>query len=519
MGGGLLKTIVIFIVLATLAFVAGSLAADGAKQALMPALILLGVFALLYLGKKCWWLVFLLPPVMGALQISMVKNFPVAYFAGCVILVFWILMTLMGYVRITWNGMLFLDITSLLFFGYFIVTWVMHPVTLNMFIDERIMEGETMIGGAEYVWCIASIVIYILISIIPVNAKSVIIALKITFFLSFAVVLFNATKGVAVQGYSSELAATTRYSPFGAVGFTLYTYIFSKYSVFGIVASPWKMIMLVMSAIWVGMSGYREQMLQLVTIAFSSQIIHRQLILLLLACLVGYGSLIYLSSEELLGGLPYGVKRVLTAVPGVEIKDDSIERGAQHSLDWRYEMWRWALTPSMGYIKDYVWGDGFGTDTEKFRWNEVKMNRQIMNDGDQRFFAEMGKWHSGPITALHRIGGVGLFLLLLWNAAGIYCVFRVCFAYRQSVGYEYVMYALLPVVGNIVLFYTSAGSFPGQFGLVFSVAVAKVLYSLAIKNGLMQPAFSRREYVPLIFEESIAARQSKPDNFDGVVRA
>lgn len=519
MGGGLLKTIVIFIVLATLAFVAGSLAADGAKQALMPALILLGAFALLYLGKNCWWLVFLVPPVMSALQISMVKNFPVEYFAGCVILVFWILMTLMGYVRITWNGMLFLDITSLLFFGYFIVTWVMHPVTLNMLIDERTMEGETMIGGTEYVWCLASIVIYILISIIPVKTKSVITALKITFFLSFVVVLYNTTRGVAVHGYSSELAATERYSPFGAIGFTLYTYICSKYSVLGIVASPWKLVMLVMSTIWVCMSGFREQLLKLVIIAFSSQIIHRQLIATLVACLVGYGALLYLSAEEMLDDLPHGVKRVLTAVPGVEVKEERIERGAQHSLEWRFVMWRWALTPSMGYIKDYVWGDGFGTDTAKFRWNAVKQNRRIMGEGDQRFFAEMGKWHSGPITALHRTGGVGLFFLLLWNIAGIYCIFRVCFAYFQRVGYEYVMYALLPVVGNMVLFYISAGSFPHQFGQVFSVVVAKVLYSLAIKDGLMQPAFSRREYVPLIFEESIAARQGKPENFDGIVRA
>jgi hypothetical protein len=55
--------------------------------------------------------------------------------------------------------------------------------------------------------------------------------------------------------------------------------------------------------------------------------------------------------------------------------------------------------------------------------------------------------------------------------------------------------------------------------MVFKVVQVKLLYSLAIKDGLMQPAFSRKEYVPLIFEESIAARQSKPDNFDGVVRA
>ena len=46
--GGAFKNIIIFLLLAILAFVAGSLASDGAQVAMMPIVLILGSFFLIY---------------------------------------------------------------------------------------------------------------------------------------------------------------------------------------------------------------------------------------------------------------------------------------------------------------------------------------------------------------------------------------------------------------------------------------------------------------------------------------
>ena len=64
MGNGIFKTLVAVILLAAAAFLCGSLAADGIKSAILPILLLVGSFSLLYLGKNCWWIIYAMLPVV-----------------------------------------------------------------------------------------------------------------------------------------------------------------------------------------------------------------------------------------------------------------------------------------------------------------------------------------------------------------------------------------------------------------------------------------------------------------------
>lgn len=500
--GGAFKNIVIFLLLAILAFVAGSLASDGAQVAMMPVILVMGTFFLIYLGKNCWWLIFLVPPVMALMDVSMLKDFPVPFVICGVVMVYWLLMSVMGYVKTTWNGFAPLDVVNALLLIYFLSTWIMNPVTLKIFTSIT-DEGYADVGGKEYFWAIGSAVAYLALSVIPITIPALVRVLKWAFLVSFVMAAFMCAKGLVLGGgYSTELAETTRYSPFAGIGNIAYYYLFAKFPVIGIVISPWKLVLVLGACMAIAMTGFRENILNAGVYALSLSFIHRQLILLLFGCLSVWGFLVYLSNEKMLDGLPYGAKRVLTAVPGVEIEDKEITGGAQHSLDWRFEMWRWALTPSEGYIKDYVWGDGFGQSMYQLRLTTISMNRGKMHGGDQRFFAETGVWHSGVITAIHRTGFVGLGIIIIWSIVCIFYIFRVCFALRNVKGREFIYLAIMPFVGEIVLFYVSAGSFRKLFDTIFyAAALAKVVCSVVAKEGLMPPLFARKIYVPLMHRE------------------
>ena len=96
MGSGLVKTIVVLILLSALAFVVGTLSSDGLKSAMAPVgLLLLGV-SLMCLGRYSWVLVFVLPSAASALDVSFIKQLPVAYVASFCLLVYWLMMYTMG---------------------------------------------------------------------------------------------------------------------------------------------------------------------------------------------------------------------------------------------------------------------------------------------------------------------------------------------------------------------------------------------------------------------------------------
>lgn len=502
MGGNLFKTIVGTLVLAALAFVTGSLVADGAKIAMAPIAIIVGLFTMLCLGKNCWVLIYILPPLIGMLQISVVTYFPVAYLIAAVVLVYWLLMAIMGYVKVTWTYLPALDIITAIFVLYFALTWTWNPVYLNFFVDEFTTEGEVMLGGKAYVWCAFAAILYITMSIIPIERKAVIKLLKWCVWMSIVMGALSAVIGfLTAGGYSTESAENERYSPFFSVASPLYTALLSYWSLLGIVCSPWKFALLLVSVFCIAMSGFRTNMMSSAVTLLVAQWFHRRLVILIFAALAGYGTLLYLSSEKLLDDLPYGVKRILTAVPGVELRDTRIAREAQGSLDWRYEMWRWAMDPSAGYIRDYVWGDGYGVSTAYFRLERINLNRGLVSSGDQRLFAKKGVWHSGWITAIHRTGYVGLVLSALWMLLVVWSVTRVCKSFIGLDGCGAVWFALIPIYASVVSFYLSAGIMEGVFGMFFTAVLAKILYVMQVKDGYLRPLFSRKSYQPLLMKE------------------
>lgn len=497
------KSIFVFLLLALLAFVAGSLASDSARDALVPSVIVLGLFFLVFLGKNCWWLIMVLPPVLQVLDFPILQKFPIPGALAAVILFYWFIMSVLGYAKFTWNGVKWVDISVLVFVSYFLFTWVRHPVTVLQLVSSTDFR-DVQIGGVDYFFCIGAIFYYLTLSVIPLKIESMLKALKVGFWLSVVATLFMCLKGLIIgNNVQTELAdavVSTRFSSFAPLGLKISYYIFSKYTILGIVLSPIKIFVLLVGLFGIAISGFRTYFMGIFVFVFVSSCIYKSLLSFFALGIILWGALVYLSYESVLEKLPYGVQRVATAVPGV-LQNEKAAMDAKGSVDWRVEMWEWALNPSKGYIKNYVWGDGFARSLSRQQKAEVASSLGLIDIASQKRFASQGMWHSGYITSIHRIGYVGLVLLVGMMISVLRISFSVLTALRNYAECEYAYISLIALFVFVVNFFISAGSFTGVFSaFVVNSAISKIMYSVLKKMGKITSLFPRGGYIPLIMK-------------------
>ena len=519
MGSGVLKTIVVLILLAALAFVAGSMAADGLKQAMMPSLLALGVMVLLCLGRNCWILAFIIPPVLSLLEFGGGK-IPLAHLVSVALLGYWLLMGVMGYTKITWNKLPVIDFAVFIFVVYFLSTWFANPVKINAFVNHITDEGYAQVGGAEYIWCITALMTFIFISILPLSLERLGVTLKWVVIFSIVGALLATVKtlispqvddmgesvalGEAIQG--------SRFSGFAGLGNSICLLMFCKYSILGIICSPWKLALCLAGVAGIALSGFRSNVLKVMMLCALIQYYRRQFITMLFCGVCAYAGVLALSYTVPMESVPLGVKRVFTSVPGVDVKDKKLASTAQHSLDWRYQMWNWAMDPSKGYIKNYVWGDGFALDSREYRLERININRRKIDAGSNVLFAKRGVWHSGWVTAIHRLGYVGLTLTIIFQLIVCGYVGRLCMHIRGVANYEYFYFVLIPIIPDIILFHYSAGTYITFFGMFHAISIMKLAYSLAIKEGYMSPMFQNQTYVPMMLQEAESSQLRRAED-------
>ncbi len=510
MNGGVIRTVILSIVLVVFSFLLGSHAADGTKTPLIILAVLCGFCVINYLGKRSWWLLFVLPPVLELVPMGVARRLPMAYICSALVLFYWLIMWIMGYVKLTWNGVRWMDCVTGLVLLYMAYSYMQHPVSmraLGLDVDE--------VGGEPYFWALFAAFYYMVLSCIPFNLSGMVKVLRFTFWICIlaslvAIALTVAGKGGGPSSMAEAAEATSmgedmsgsRFGMFMGVSFFIGHALFSAYPITLILISPWKLGLLLLSFVGVALSGFRTYLVTLASAGIFMSIVWRRFLILLLLIGVAYGVLLVAGSQRHLERLPFGVQRSLCIIPGVQVKPE-IARNAQGSSDWRFVMWKWAFDPRLGYIKDYVWGDGFAQSlTTIQRESSNQWRGTLGNKGDQKNYAERGLWHSGPITCIHRLGYVGLGLMSVWMLAALFLIFRCCLVLRGVQGGFYIMLFTIGFVGDFVAFYLSTGSSKLIFSSFSYVALAKVVYSILVKEGKVPPFFSFKRYVPMTIRES-----------------
>lgn len=502
MPGSIVKNVLVSLILVVLCIVIGAEAAESRTVALGIICTLVGVVFMIWLGPRCWVLLYLVPPVLTLLPLpGKIGTFPVGFVVAVVVLGYWMIMWVMGYVQFKWRSLKGMDFLVLLMFLYMVYSYSLHPVSMAIFGWDA-----EYVGGKEYVWCLVATFYYIAISCIPCSYESLRKVLKWGIRLSLGacvLTIFLSLAGIRGGTDITELGDAAMSTRFG---------MFVKISVYGIFflygCNPMSRILTsakllggcFLCVLGILLSGWREVLMSNGFIIAALAAVKRELWCLTFIGVLIYGGLIYLSSEGIVEKFPFGVQRCLSVAPGIKISRE-IREGTEHSSDWRIEMWKWALDPRTGYIQDYVWGDGFGQSVDYLRRETIAMMRGTVAYGDQDFFAETGTWHSGVITSIHRLGYVGLAIITLVYLYGICMMFRVCSAMRGTPLYLPAIFFLLPYAGAPSLFFISEGTVIKFFSTYIYLAMIKLLYCVGREQGFIIPMSLQQRYVPQLIRE------------------
>lgn len=499
MSNSIVGKIVACIILIVLCFIVGAQAAESAKESAALIVAIVGAIFVLVMGPRCWMLIFLLPavltvlPLPGEIIVLIKRNF----IAVCV-LFYWIIMWGMGYVKIRWRSLWGLDLLVLVSAALMIASYVRNPVSLSMLGVE--MDS---VGGSVYILAFCVVVFYLAISIIPMEHKQLCKVLKWQMRLTIACSLVLAVMNLA--GYNTPQSDVTmgemleggRFFAMAESGSTVVAFIYASHSLGRILLNPVVFFGFMCGWGMIAMSGFRSELIiKLVMVVFMSFVKRELSIVILLGGLV-YGGLIVLGSSGVLLKMPFAIQRSLSILPGLEVGEEG-----SASTDWRVEMWQWAMDSRTGYIKNYVWGDGFAQSKSGMeREMRAQARGEAIRGGSQDFFATQGNWHSGWVTAIHRLGIVGLSVITLFYVYAVFLVCRVCISLRGTPFFVPSLFFLMPIASEPVYFYVSAGTIESYLRSISSMAIAKLLFCVAREQGYIVPFLQRRRYVPQMIAE------------------
>lgn len=505
MAGNAVKSIVLLMVLVVLSAIIGSQFSSDLSQSYGAFYVIVGVvtlFGLLILGEKCWWLVYILPAMLQGLPFY--RESPVAFALTNGLLVCCALMWCLGHVKFSWHSAPLLDLPVLVLFGFFLVSYIRFPVSLN-----ALGLDVDYVGGKEYVWCVCAMLHYVAISTLTPHSAPVPKVLKWSMLLLLMMQIPYCLKEfVSRSALSEEFGVGARYSMYYYAGSTLIYFTYSKYPFSKIVGSLKSLSILVVGLVLLMFTGGRESMLRAASATAFLAFLKKELTVAVLIGGVLYAFAFLMGAQHMWEEAPYSVQRVLTMLPGVEVS-----RAAAHetsgSSETRRIIWSLGLDPHSGLIRDYVWGDGFQLSTAVMRRAAVAEMRgtTLAKTAANKDFAwayqlaSGNSWHNGWLTAIKRIGLMGLASVNLMFICGLIGLVKVSNAYRGIAEYPYLISMCLPFASIALTFVIGTQTFIQVFETLLPLGYIKLLYCLAREQGKIRPLFVRSAYVPLVIRE------------------
>lgn len=501
MSGGIIKNIILAILLLWISFLVGSEAASDVESAGMIIAGIVALFVFIILGHNCWWLLFILPPVIGLIPLGVIQRLPLQHSIAAIILIYWFLMKLIGRSKFTWRSLPWYDYSLLVALVYIAISYYRHPVAIEAFAAD----DTQIVGGKDYIQILMVSIYFIVLSVIPFNWEQLKKVLRWVVWVSVIVNIVSAmmigvTGGGVENGGEEGLAeamVTSRFSSFAPLGQCLSCLVLSIAPLNKIICSPVKLGTFIVGIGGVMISGFRSWIAPIAFYAIWVSAIYRKILLCMFLALGSYATLLYLSAEDLLEDLPFGVQRVLSAVPGMNVSSEA-KQAAKETVDWRQTMWQWAWDPRTKYIKDYCFGDGFGHDRMSLKRRAISIARGRITGADQETYAEHNSWHNFYLENIKTLGFVGLILVICLMLEALVLAFYTEVKLFRDPIIIYVMYALSSLVIEEFRILTTTG-FTGHTlqCAIGGGALAKVIYIEARKAGVIAPFHWRKRYVPM----------------------
>jgi hypothetical protein len=319
---------------------------------------------------------------------------------------------------------------------YLIIGFIRNPVGIAA------IGGSARVGGKPYVDVILALMAYLMMSRYNISANTLkkfpFIVLIISFTIALLTALslsFPSVSGIMGKFYSDFsgghqeggvdlVAGQTRFVFTSVPGQLLILYTICRINPTHLLM-PGNVRFLIgylSGIILILLSGFRNGIIISVAGTFIAAIIRERVVGVAkcsFAVLVIGVSAILVSYTSI--NLPFTFQRTLCFLPGNWDPEATLD--AKESSEWRFEMWRTALT-SDKYINNKILGDGFGFLREDFeRGVDMMYGRSKLNSNEekQEMFLLDGDYHSGPVGSIRFVGIVGLFLFLQL----LYLMFRM----------------------------------------------------------------------------------------------
>lgn len=510
--GVLLVAIVLLIV--------GTTASTDSLTSFIIAAGIIGLVATILLGRKIWWLLVLVPLVSVPLfYVSMVMQ---AGGASLIVLPFMGALAVLGRIKLKWNKYWPLDLLLLALSAMYIQVFVRHETGIHI-IGKSDME---YVGGKEYVLFLFAVLSYLACSLVITNREELVrlarwcfVALLISLVINGVTGVMNVGQGTILEDGSSMSEETfvmeRRYGRFRKFSQIFSILLFCRYSWTELLTSFWRLPLFLVALTGLMLSGFRSDFVSIGSVAILAQMLRKKIWSSMILGMSGFAGLLLLSESGILKDhAPYGIQRAVSFLPLVEVRSD-ILRNAEGSVDWRQTMWKWAFDDRENFIKDRIWGDGFSTKAEDIKKSRLMYLRGMSSAMEElEGFARAGVWHSGPVECIHRLGYVGLAVVVLLVFCMIFVLYRSCKAMLKQPKAWVFLCIFLSVISSLLKWFYSAGSQQLIITLIPHIGFAKLVYVTALREGLIEPLWSRQQYIPLLMRENARALPRVSGNLD-----
>lgn len=415
-----IKILLVLVFAAFASLYLGIAAASAQTEAIAWVAGALALVVFLALGRNIWILIPASIPFSG--QLNIIPGSPAPWWAATfVVLGFMMIRVLMRRhdlrVRFTW-----------LEFAIFLQLVVVAQAFVRNPVGFAVLGGD-VVGGKPYISFAMASVAFFLLSTIRTDLKMikiVVIGMVGASFIDGGLMLASvylpalaaatlpiysgvsfhaATRGTTVGDISDYRldGAQNIGSNMGTAALTLFRPL-STLNPF----TPLRFIMITSSLVLIMLSGFRSVIGMLLIYAVISTILRKKYLDLIIGGAITLLTIVFLVITNTVQDLPFGVQRVLSVLP-VDVRQ-GVRDDAEGSSEWRFEMWRLALTTDR-YIHNKVLGDGFN-----YRADELAAqisasygdHRAAVNFDSMDQFMAKGSYHGFHVEAIRMTGAVGL---------------------------------------------------------------------------------------------------------------
>lgn len=371
-----------------------------------------------------------------------------------------------------------LEFWMLLVSACIVQAYMRNPVGLNIL-------GGGSVGGRPYMVAGLALLSGWLLSTLIVKPSEI----KWSYYLTLSGELIGApltalrsNAGMAAQGLGQAGLgiSESRVAWIGGLALLAIRWVVSRVSPFRALFRPLFLILLGAAVVAAAASGYRNMVATSGLMLIAAIYYYHGLFATILGFLSGAVCIALLSLVNLIAPLPGTMQRALSPFPGTW--EERYVRDANHSTDWRVEMWKEALLTDY-WIKNKILGDGLGMTSEELERmqdaNYGKEGHRATKSGmtlQQEAMMLTGNYHSGPVQTIRTVGYVGLAVILCAMIRLSLHIHRLIKLSRGTEWFHVIFFLGLPALIYPIEFTFIYGDFKAAMSILFySFGVIRLL--------------------------------------------